>query len=215
MKVMWCLKENSTLLEKAHTLVSCLVFLILFSILFYNSNRKHNIRSNISVSQKKLVDLEKKLSLFVSKATQIEKRTDEIIYSSCTAYEESAKLKRYVMLRIWKNHIAVNLNDITLILQLSLSRFYLIDLHIKQWSGPMSIVIHVQFNELKTLKKSIMFSDAIFYRNNIDIHFVLAKGVSKYIFYIINIFDMKQLFCASYHQVMKVISFRNYILLIF
>ena len=97
---------------------------------------------------------------------------------TCSIYNADAEHKRFVIPSIWKNYLSVKLDDITFVTQLSFNRFYLIELIAKQWSGPLSIAIYVQVDHLPSFEKVFLTYPSLVDRDNLDIHLVLASGVS-------------------------------------
>ena len=97
---------------------------------------------------------------------------------TCSIYNSDAEHKRFVIPSIWKNYLSVKPDDITFVTQLSFSRFYLTELIAKQWSGPLSIAIYVQVDRLPSFEKVFSTYPSLVDRDNLDIHIVLASGVS-------------------------------------
>ena len=127
----------------------------------------------------KLRDLDSGVNTLISVSNSTPKIEikDENKENICGYYVKDGQLNRYYLPTVWKNHVKVNVDDITLATQLSLSQFHLVELHIKQWSGPMSITIYINVTELKSIKQIFLEYNSILKRKNIDIHLVLAEGV--------------------------------------
>ena len=117
--------------------------------------------------------------IFNSKNISKKNRKMKIKQDLCATYKEMGRLERYYLPSIWRNHVVVKTDDITLVTQSSLSRFKLVDLHVKQWSGPISIAIYLRANELWNVKKMFIEHNSVLKRKNIDIHLVLMEGVGK------------------------------------
>ena len=68
-------------------------------------------------------------------------------------------------------------NDITMVLQLTLDRINLLNLHASHWTGPMSITFYVERKHLTDLVSILSGMDEVLKRNNTDLHIVLKEGV--------------------------------------
>ena len=113
--------------------------------------------------------------------------TEKNIGQTCKDYELNGRLNRYFIPSIWKNHLAVNSDDITFVMQLSASSFHLINQHARQWSGPLSITIYINATKLLFVKAMFIHHNLKLKRTNIYIHFILAQGVSKTNYFLENI----------------------------
>ena len=103
----------------------------------------------------------------------------------CDNFDAEAKLRRYFVSAIWKNFMNIKPDDITLVAHLTLDRFDLVNLTMKQWSGPISLSIYLKVDELLDFVIVIGNNTSLLLRNNVDIHLVLASGVSHfYLFYL-------------------------------
>ena len=74
--------------------------------------------------------------------------------------------------------------DITMVLQLTLDRINLLNLHASHWTGPMSVTIYVGRKHLRDLGSVLSVMDSILQRNNIDFHIVLKEGVGVITYFI-------------------------------
>ena len=104
----------------------------------------------------------------------------EIEINICDNFDAEAKLRRYFLPAIWKNFMDIKPDDITFVAHLTLDRFNLVNLTLKQWSGPLSLAIYLKVDELLDFVMVIGNNTAILLRNNVDIHLVLAAGVRHF-----------------------------------
>ena len=103
----------------------------------------------------------------------------------CDHFDAEAKLRRYFVPAIWKNFMNIEPDDVTFVAHLTLDRFSLLNLIMKQWSGPLSLAIYLKADELLDFVMSVGNNTSVLLRNNVDIHLVLASGVSNfYLFYL-------------------------------
>ena len=98
----------------------------------------------------------------------------------CDNFDAEAKLRRYFVPAIWKNFMSIRPDDITFVSHLTLDRFNLLNLTMKQWSGPLSLAIYLKADELLDFVMVIGNNRTVLLRSNVDIHLVLAAGVSKF-----------------------------------
>ena len=105
----------------------------------------------------------------------------------CTEYHQDA-LHRFFIPSIWKDQLTIEPDDVTLATQFSFNRFHVINLLIKQWSGPLSLALYGEIDELLTLNEQLLLYPSILRRDNVDIHLVISSGVSilNYIIFIPN-----------------------------
>ena len=103
----------------------------------------------------------------------------------CDNFDAEAKLRRYFVPAMWKNFVNIRPDDVTFVAHLTFDRFSLLNLIMKQWSGPLSLAIYLKADELLDFVMVIGNNTAVLLRNNVDIHLVLASGVSYfYLFYL-------------------------------
>ena len=106
----------------------------------------------------------------------------------CTGYHQDALHRRFFIPSIWKDQLKIEPDDVTLVTQFSFNRFHVINLLIKQWSGPLSLALYGEIDELLTLNEQLLLYPSILRRDNVDIHLVISSGVSilNYIIFIPN-----------------------------
>ena len=98
--------------------------------------------------------------------------------SLCTEYTTDAKHEKFYISQIWKNELSIKPGSVTYVTQLTMSRLNLIDKIQEQWSGPLSISIYLELDEILSFKEKLLYYSSVIERDNIDFHIVLATGVS-------------------------------------
>ena len=109
-------------------------------------------------------------------------------FNICAVYDADAKLKRFYAASVWNDQLQIIPDDVTFVTQLSLNRIHLIDMIIKQWSGPLSVALCLGTKDLLSVEQEIVKYPAILERSNIDFHMVLASGVSSFFCVVIRSF---------------------------
>ena len=176
------------------------VVLIISTAFIYSIKTNSNIRSIINGAQyvkitppiyvQKLRSLNNTLFTLMSNAEFFKTYNETFVNNQtsngrdiCDVYDEDAKHRRFFVPSVWKEYLSVESDDITLVTQLSFNRFYLIDLLIKHWSGPLSITIYVNTEQLQVFGGALATHPTLLERENrsIDFHIVMESGVSELI----------------------------------
>ena len=90
--------------------------------------------------------------------------------SVCEIYSEDGKHEKFHVSQIWKEELSIPTDDITYVTQVTLDRFHMIETILNQWSGPLSISIYLDIDEISHFKETIFSYPSIFERDNIDFH---------------------------------------------
>ena len=98
--------------------------------------------------------------------------------SLCAEYRKDAEREQFYISQIWKNELSIEPESITYVTQLTLNRLYLIDKIQEQWSGPLSVSLYLDIDEVLSFKEKLSYYPSVIERDNIDLHIVLATGVS-------------------------------------
>ena len=174
------------------------VVLIISTAFIYSIKTNSNVRSIINGAQyvkikppiyvQKLHSLNNTLFSLMSNAEFFKTYNETFVNNQtsngrdiCDVYDEDAKHRRFFVPSVWKEYLSVESDDITLVTQLSFNRFYLIDLLIKHWSGPLSITIYVNTEQLQVFGGALATHPTLLERENIDFHIVMESGVCKLI----------------------------------
>ena len=98
--------------------------------------------------------------------------------SLCAEYSKDAEHEQFYISQIWKNQLSIEPESITYVTQLTLNRLDLIDKIQEQWSGPLSVSIYLEIDEIVSFKEKMSSYPSVIERDNIDLHIVVATGVS-------------------------------------
>ena len=98
----------------------------------------------------------------------------------CEVFNEDAKHRRFFVASVWKEYLSVDSDDITLVTQLTFDRFYMIDLLIEHWPGPLSITVYVKAEQLQVFEGAVATHPTLLKRDNIDFHIAIKSGVSEF-----------------------------------
>ena len=98
-------------------------------------------------------------------------------HAPCTIYNHYANRKRTTVMSLWREYLDVDYKDITMVLQLTMDRINLLNVHAYHWTGPMSVTVYLERKHLPDLGSILSVMDQVLQRNNIDLHIVLKEGV--------------------------------------
>ena len=96
---------------------------------------------------------------------------------TCNTYNMDATRTQISVSSIWKDYLDVRYDDVTMIVQLTMDSIKLLEIHAEFWSGPMSVSLYANVDELDTLAETLAKMTMVIKRNNIDLHIVLQVGV--------------------------------------
>ena len=118
-------------------------------------------------------------------------------HGGCRHYASDAKRKRFAVTSLWKDYLDVKYYDVTMIMQLTVDRIKLLNLHVENWSGPMSVTLYVKVDELRELEESLTTTTSVLHRDNVDIHLVVKTGVTILQFILENVCGDKSPFFGA------------------
>ena len=98
--------------------------------------------------------------------------------STCTIYNADSILEKFYISSIWNNELSFDPHSITLVSQLTLNRFHLIELLMKHWEGPISLSLYIDIDEISVVFDKFLSSISILESDKIDFHFVVGTAVS-------------------------------------
>lgn len=144
---------------------------------FYREQHLFSSKSDIFI--KKMDRMQNNADVFEMQKRLWTEHQKRMNYSVCDTYaQEGNNMSRFYESSIFKDYLHINPDDVTLVTQLTVDRIYLLHLLVEYWSGPISLAIYVEVDQLSTLKREVLSYPSIIDRNNVDVHIVLATGVS-------------------------------------
>ena len=178
--------------KRSTSRVILFVLLIIGGTVFYlneNNFDEQHTKINPPISVQKLRSLNDTILSLLSNADFFKSHNETFMQAHtrdnrniCDVYYEDAKHRRFFIPSVWKEYLSVDPDGITLVTQLSFDRFFLIDLLIKHWLGPLSITICVNIEHLQVFGQTLVTQTTLLERDNIDFHIAIKSGVSELIY---------------------------------